>query len=76
MGEEAGEMGYTEPDWKFKPGDWVIVHSDNDNTDGHEGKVWKSSKDKDGRIRVEVFIEELEGSWLFDESELTIKDEP
>lgn len=37
--------------------------------------MWKSSKDKDGRIRDEVFIEELEGSWLFDESELTIKDE-
>ena len=69
--KQAGEMGYTEPDWKFKPGDWVIVHSDKDNTDGHEGEVWKSSKDKDGRIRVEVFIEELEGSWLFDESELT-----
>jgi len=69
--KQAGEMGYTEPDWKFKPGDWVIVHSDKDNTDGHEGEVWKSSKDKDGRIRVEVFIEELGGSWLFDESELT-----
>lgn len=29
--KQAGEMGYTEPDWKFKPGDWVIVHSHKDN---------------------------------------------
>ena len=74
--KQAGEMGYTEPDWKFKPGDRVTVHREQHKTNGHEGEVWKSSKESGtGRTKVEVFIEELEGSWLFDESELTLKED-
>ena len=67
----AKQMGYEEPDWKFKPGDRVRINSPHNIPDGHFGDVWKSSLDKiAGKVIVEVFIEALDGSFLFDETEL------
>ena len=69
--KQAKKMGYKEPDWKFKPGDKVRIHCPHKAPDGYMGEVWKSSINRIAqKVIVEVFIDKLGGSWLFDESEL------